>query len=101
MYRAFVLVVVAIALAGCSALGGNMQPATPGTPVTPATLSQDAADCGIAVALAGVTGGVGSIGAVIASTASCMRLPGDVIARIQGDATVKVTAARRTLRLRQ
>lgn len=101
MYRFLTLAVVAIILTGCSALGGNTQPVTPGAAVPPPSLSQDAADCGIAVALAGVTGGVASIAGAIAATPSCARLPGDVLAQIQGTAVVKATAARRALRLHQ
>src|SRR5258706_16119890 len=98
MYRLLTLVIVAVALAGCSALGGNTQPATPVTPVTPPSLSQDAADCGIAVALAGVTGAAASIAGAISSTPSCGRLPGAVLAQIHGTAVVNATAARRARR---
>jgi hypothetical protein len=95
-----VVLALLVPLAGCASSA-----AVPSNPITvppsePRTLAQDAADCGIALALAGVTGGTVAIGAAIATTPACARLPGDVLARLQGDATVKATTARRQMRLR-
>ncbi len=65
----------------------------PGSP--PPTLAQDAAECGIALALAGVMSGGSGIPGAIAATPACMRLPADILAQVEGNATVQ---ANRTLR---
>jgi hypothetical protein len=80
-----------IVLAGCAT-----QPTTVPAPAgPPPNLAQDAAECGIAIALAAITNGGGSVASAALANASCMRLPADILAQIEGNATVQ---ANRTLR---
>jgi hypothetical protein len=98
MRRIASVIILAGSLAACTTAGTTPSPTPPTIP--PPTLAQDSADCGIQLALAYLTGGSSGLAGAISSTASCQRLPGDVLAKIEGSATTRATAARRTMRLR-
>jgi hypothetical protein len=76
------------------------QPTTVPPTVPPPNLAADAAECGIALALAAITNGGGSIASAALANASCMRLPADILAQVEGNATVQANRALRTMRHR-
>lgn len=82
-----------IILAGCA----TQAPTVPPT-ATPPNLAQDAAECGISLALAAVMNGAGSIASAALANASCMRLPSDILAQVEGHATVQANHALRQMR---
>jgi hypothetical protein len=84
------ILAIPIILVGCATQPTTVPPTAP-----PPNLAQDAAECGIALALAAITNGGGSIATAALANASCMRLPADILAQIEGNATVQ---ANRTLR---
>lgn len=84
MYKISVLTVVIFGLAACSA--------------TPSTTAGDAAACAADLVAAGVIN-PGSILTTAASAPACQGLAADLLAQLEGLASVKATAARRTMRL--
>jgi hypothetical protein len=89
-----IVLALPILLAACA----TQPAATPAPAGPPPNLAQDAAECGIALALAAITNGGGSIASAALANASCMRLPADILAQVEGNATVQANRALRAMR---